>query len=178
MDNPPRGKTGWSIPERTRENPLSLFDGPNDGCHSGCGGCVIVDYVLGNAFKQIFELLVNDELPISLIFKMVGLLIPQALTFTMPWGILVAALMVLGRMSQDLELQAIRAAGIGLVPLVAPVILFGLFLSAVCFYNNAVVVPMTLQKFKSVLLDIGRDNPAFLIRAGEAMDRFLGTVFT
>ena len=130
--------------------------------------------VLGNAFKQIFELLVNDELPISLIFKMVGLLIPQALTFTMPWGILVAALIVFGRMSQDLELQAIRAAGIGLVPLVAPVILFGLFLSAVCFYNNAVVVPMTLQKFKSVLLDIGRDNPAFLIRAGEAMDRFPG----
>ena len=71
--------------------------------------------VLGNAFKQIFELLVNDELPISLIFKMVGLLIPQALTFTMPWGILVAALIVFGRMSQDLELQAIRAAGIGLV---------------------------------------------------------------
>jgi len=130
--------------------------------------------VLGNAFKQIFELLVNDELPISLIFKMVGLLIPQALTFTMPWGILVAALIVFGRMSQDLELQAIRAAGIGLVPLVAPVILFGLFLSAICFYNNAVVVPMTLQKFKSVLLDIGRDNPAFLIRAGEAMDRFPG----
>lgn len=85
-----------------------------------------------------------------------------------------AALIVFGRMSQDLELQAIRAAGIGLVPLVAPVILFGLFLSAVCFYNNAVVVPMTLQKFKSVLLDIGRDNPAFLIRAGEAMDRFPG----
>ena len=130
--------------------------------------------VLGNAFKQIFELLVNDELPISLIFKMVGLLIPQALTFTMPWGILVAALIVFGRMSQDLELQAIRAAGIGLVPLVAPVILFGLFLSAICFYNNAVVVPLTLQKFKSVLLDIGRDNPAFLIRAGEAMDRFPG----
>jgi len=130
--------------------------------------------VLGNAFKQIFELLVNDELPISIIFKMVGLLIPQALTFTMPWGILVAALIVFGRMSQDLELQAIRAAGIGLIPLVAPVILFGLFVSGICFYNNAVLVPLTLQKFKSVLLDIGRDNPAFLIRAGEAMDRFPG----
>ena len=38
--------------------------------------------VLGNAFKQIFELLVNDEMPMSLIFKMVGLLVPQALTFT------------------------------------------------------------------------------------------------
>jgi lipopolysaccharide export system permease protein len=130
--------------------------------------------VLGNAFKQIFELLVNDEMPITLIFKMVGLLVPQALTFTMPWGILVAALIVFGRMSQDLELQAIRAAGIGLIPLVAPVILFGLFVSGICFYNNAVLVPMTLQKFHSVLLDIGRDNPAFLVRAGEPMDRFPG----
>jgi len=113
-------------------------------------------------------------MPLSLIFKMVGLLIPQALTFTMPWGILVAALIVFGRMSQDLELQAIRSAGIGLIPLVAPVILFGLFVSGICFYNNAVIVPMTLQKFHSILLDIGRDNPAFLIRAGEPMDRFPG----
>jgi len=130
--------------------------------------------VLGNAFKQLFELLVNDELPLTLILKMVGLLIPQALTFTMPWGILVAALIVFGRMSQDLELQAIRAAGIGLIPLVAPVILFGLFVSFVCFYNNAVLVPLTLQKFQSALLDMGRDNPSFLIRTGEAMDRFPG----
>lgn len=130
--------------------------------------------VLGNAFKQLFELLVNDELPLSFIFKMVGLLIPQALTFTMPWGILVGALIVFGRMSQDLELQAVRAAGIGLIPLVAPVILFGLFLSSVCFYNNAILVPLTLQKFQSALLDVGRDNPSFLIRAGEAMDRFPG----
>ncbi|NBS13389.1 MAG: YjgP/YjgQ family permease [Verrucomicrobia bacterium] len=130
--------------------------------------------VLGNAFKQLFELLVNDELPLSLILKMVVLLVPQALTFTMPWGILVAALIVFGRMSQDLELQAIRASGIGLIPLVSPVILFGLILSLVCFYNNAVLVPLTLQKFQSSLLDVGRDNPAFLIRAGEAMDRFPG----
>lgn len=130
--------------------------------------------VLGNAFKQLFELLVNDELPLSLILKMVVLLVPQALTFTMPWGILVAALIVFGRMSQDLELQAIRASGIGLIPLVSPVILFGLFLSFVCFYNNAVLVPLTLQKFQSSLLDVGRDNPSFLIRAGEAMDRFSG----
>lgn len=160
------------------KNPLSILyrylTGQMMAATAGAVAVLSAIIVLGNAFKQIFELLVNDELPISLIFKMVGLLIPQALTFTMPWGILVAALIVFGRMSQDLELQAIRAAGIGLIPLVAPVILFGLFISGICFYNNAVLVPLTLQKFKSVLLDIGRDNPAFLIRAGEAMDRFPG----
>jgi lipopolysaccharide export system permease protein len=160
------------------KNPLSILyrylTGQMMAATAGAVAVLSAIIVLGNAFKQIFELLVNDELPISLIFKMVALLIPQALTFTMPWGILVAALIVFGRMSQDLELQAIRAAGIGLIPLVAPVILFGLFISGICFYNNAVLVPLTLQKFKSVLLDIGRDNPAFLIRAGEAMDRFPG----
>jgi lipopolysaccharide export system permease protein len=130
--------------------------------------------VLGNAFKQLFEFWVNDEVPMFTILKMVFFLVPQALTFTMPWGILVAALIVFGRMSQDLELQAIRSAGIGLIPLVAPVILFGLFLSGICFYNNAVLVPMTLQKFQMVFLDLGKQNPAFLLRAGETMDRFPG----
>lgn len=130
--------------------------------------------VVPNAFRRVFEHLVNSDIPFLTILHMVVLLMPQALTLAIPWGFLVAILMVLGRMSHDLELQAIRSAGLGLVPLVSPVILFSLALSLVCFYNNAVLAPRCITAFKLMLIDMGRNNPTVLLRAQEPISTFPG----
>jgi len=75
-------------------------------------------------FKKFFELLVNYDIPFFTVVKMVSLLIPPVLTFTIPWALLIAIMLVLGRMSHDLEIQAINSSGIGLAPLSAPIIIF------------------------------------------------------
>lgn len=130
--------------------------------------------VMGNAFKRIFDLFVNNEIPLSTILYMVTLLIPQVLTFTLPWGLLVGVLIVLGRASKDMELQAVYGAGIGLAPLVSPIILLSLFLSLICFYNNAALAPQCMTSFKYTLADLGRNNPTAFLRAGEPVDKFPG----
>ncbi|MFH1067494.1 MAG: LptF/LptG family permease [bacterium] len=130
--------------------------------------------VFGNAFKRIFDLLLHNEVPLWVIFKMIALLIPQALTFTIPWGILVGILIVFGRLSHDLELQAVHSSGIGLAPLIAPVVLFSLVVTLICFYNNAVLAPRAMASFKMTLLNLGKDNPTAFIQAGQVVDRFPG----
>lgn len=140
---------------------------------ASCGTLTVLLVVM-NAFKRVFELLINNEVPLLTILQMVLLLVPQVLTFTIPWGFLVALLLVLGRMAHDLEILALRAAGLGLVPFVAPVILFSLLLSLLCFYNNAVLAPRCITAFKDVLVDLGRNNPTALIRAQEPITRFPG----
>jgi len=130
--------------------------------------------VVPNAFRRVFEHLVNSDIPFLTILQMVLLLVPQALTLAIPWGFLVAILMVLGRMSHDLELQAIRSAGLGLVPLVSPVILMSLALSLLCFYNNAVLAPRCITAFRLMLAEMGRNNPTALLRAQEPITRFPG----
>lgn len=130
--------------------------------------------VLGNAFNRVADLLVNNDLPLWIIIKMIALLIPPALTFTIPWGMLVSVLVVFGRMSHDFELQAIKSAGIGLVPFIAPVILLSLLMTLVCFYNNAVLAPTSMTQFKTTLIDLGRENPTALLKAREPINAFDG----
>lgn len=130
--------------------------------------------VVPNAFRRVFEHLVNSDIPFLTVLHMVLLLVPQALTLAIPWGFLVAILMVLGRMSHDLELQAIRSAGLGLIPLVSPVILMSLALSLLCFYNNAILAPRSITNFRLMLVEMGRNNPTVLLRAQEPIERFPG----
>lgn len=130
--------------------------------------------VVLNAFQRVFDLLVSNDIPFSTILWMVLMLVPQALAFTIPWGFLVAILIVLGRMAHDLEILAIRAAGLGLVPFVSPVVLFSLGLSLLCLYNNAVLTPRCMTAFKLALVDLGKNNPTALLRAQEPIDKFDG----
>jgi lipopolysaccharide export system permease protein len=130
-------------------------------------------FVLFNA-RKIFDLLVNHDVPVGDVLSMVLLLFPQALTFTIPWGFLIAILLVMGRFSQDLELQAVTASGIGLIPLIAPVVLFSIVVSFLCFYNNASLAPRSMTTFKYRVVDMGRNNPTAFLKAGEPITSFSG----
>jgi len=130
--------------------------------------------LLGDAFKRIFNLLLNNDIPLPMILQMFLLLIPQAATLTIPWGMLVGILLVFGRMSHDHEIQIVRSAGLGLIPFIAPVVLMSLMLSVVCFYNNAILAPRCMTAFKFMLVDMGRNNPTVLIRAQEPITKFPG----
>src|SRR5438477_10380656 len=54
--------------------------------------------VLGNIFKKLLDLLVNQNAPASLIFSFIAYVLPFSLTFTIPWGFLTAVLLVFGRL--------------------------------------------------------------------------------
>jgi lipopolysaccharide export system permease protein len=130
--------------------------------------------MFGDAFKRIAQVVADNDIPFWMVLKMIVLLSPQAMTITIPWGLLVGTLLVFGRMSHNREILIIRSAGIGLVPLIAPVVLFSLFMCAVSFYNNAIIAPKCMAKFKEMIFEIGRSNPTLLIKAQEPVDKFSG----
>lgn len=128
--------------------------------------------LLLDAFKRVAGLIMDNDIPFLMIIKMIALLVPPALTLTIPWGLLTGILVTFGRMCHDLEITALRAAGLGLVPFVAPVILLSLFMSLICFYNNAILAPGSMTRFKTMITDIARENPTMFLRAQEPVDRF------
>ncbi|MDR0533954.1 MAG: LptF/LptG family permease [Verrucomicrobiales bacterium] len=130
--------------------------------------------MFGDAFKRIAQVLVDNDIPFWVVLKMIALLSPQAMTITIPWGLLVGTLLVFGRMSHNREILIIRSAGLGLVPLIAPVVLFSMFMCMLSFYNNAILAPKCMTKFKEMIFEIGRNNPTMLIRAQEPIDKFSG----
>lgn len=130
--------------------------------------------VLFNVFKEIFDLLLNEEISLWIIFKLVGLLVPFVLTFTLPWGLLLGVLIVFGRLSHDLELMAIKASGIGLGVIIVPPVLIGFTFSILTFWINASVGPLCRRAYKDVAYDLISNNPMAFFQADKTIDKFEG----
>ncbi len=129
--------------------------------------------VLGNIFKELLNVLVNNpEVPILSVLWFMALVLPFSLTFTIPWGFLTAILLVFGRMSADSELVALKANGIGVPRVSAPVLGISVALALVCFWINADVAPRSEQAMTRAIIDIATSNPTALFRADEIVDAF------
>jgi lipopolysaccharide export system permease protein len=129
--------------------------------------------VLGNIFKELLNILVNNpDVPILGVLYFMALVLPFSLTFTIPWGFLTAILLVFGRMSADSEFVALKANGISIPRASAPVFALGTILSGLCFWINAEIAPRAEQAMKMALVDIATTNPAALFRADEVVDAF------
>ena len=83
-------------------------------------------------------------------------------------------MIVFGRMSSDRELLALKAAGIGLAPIVAPVILLAMALSALDYYLVAYAVPECQKEFNGMKHEIVTNNPMALLDAEEVVDKIPG----
>lgn len=132
--------------------------------------------VLVNALRDVFKLLLSNEVSFWIIIKLVLLLVPFVLTYTLPWGVLLAVLLVFGRFSQDQELLALKASGVGLLPIIAPAIWLGILFSGIGFWVNAKLGPESRQAFKEIGRDIVTNNPMALFKAQEPIDQFPGYV--
>ncbi len=130
--------------------------------------------VLVNAFKDIFDLLLHDEVSLWVIVQLVSLLVPFVLTFTLPWGILLAVLMVFGRFSQEKELLTLKASGVGLLPIIAPAIWLGVIFSVISLFNNSTVAPQCRRAFKRISIDLITNNPMAFFTPQTTIDKFPG----
>jgi lipopolysaccharide export LptBFGC system permease protein LptF len=126
--------------------------------------CVFTAVLLmGNAMKEVLALVVKGQVSLASIAKAFGLLIPFVVSFSLPMGLLTAMLLVFGRFSADQELTAARAAGVSLVSLVTPILLFSVALSGLSALINMKIAPECRASYKSLIYDLAISNPATLL---------------
>lgn len=130
--------------------------------------------VLGNLFKDVFELLVDKHLPLGAVLQFIGYILPFSLIFTIPWGLLTAVLLVFGRLSADNELVSLRMAGMSLWRICRPVFLIALCLASLSFWINTNIAPQAQAKMKGAMYDMVTDDPASLFVANEPISDFPG----
>ena len=98
-------------------------------------GTALFTFVLFlDRMRPLFELLVRSSAPAETIALLFSLVLPPALTFTIPVGVLVGVLLTMSRMSGDAEITAMRAAGVSSRRVLVPVLAisgFALVLTAV-----------------------------------------------
>jgi lipopolysaccharide export system permease protein len=121
-------------------------------------------------------MLVNQKVGLDVVGYFVLLVTPNILGFSLPMAMLATALLVFGRMSADNEITAMRACGVSLGQVVAPVILLGALMSVLCLYINADVAPYCKFKFKTMFVQLASVRPMALIQEGTYIKDFPGYV--
>jgi lipopolysaccharide export system permease protein len=123
---------------------------------------------------RMIQLIMYTDLSIWITAKFVLLLIPPTLTLTIPTSLLAAVLIVFGRMSSDRELLAIKASGIGLAPIVAPVIIVASLCSLLDFWLTASVEPKCREEYSEMKHEIVTSNPLALFTPEIVLDKLPG----
>jgi len=131
-----------------------------------CGAAVsLFAFVLmmGNALKDLLPLILAGQLGIDTSIKLVALLLPFVVTYALPMGMLTGILLVLGRMSSDREITALRASGMSVAWLSAP-ILFSAILGVIfCLVINFQFMPMARVAYFREMAQAVRQNPLSFI---------------
>jgi lipopolysaccharide export system permease protein len=132
--------------------------------------------LLARILKQLSDMLVNQKVGLDIVGYFVLLVTPNILGFSLPMAMLATALLVFGRMSADNEITAMRACGVSLGQVVAPVIVLGALMSVLCLYINADVAPYCRFKFKTMFVQLASVRPMALIQEGTYIKDFPGYV--
>ncbi|HUJ70932.1 MAG TPA: LptF/LptG family permease [Verrucomicrobiae bacterium] len=132
--------------------------------------------LLARILRQLSEMLLNQQVGIEVVGYFLLLMTPNILSFSLPMAMLATTLLIFGRMSADNEVTAMRASGIGLGQVMAPVILLAALTSVVCLYINANVAPWCRFEFKTMFVRLGAERPMALLEEGAYIKDFPGYV--
>ncbi len=97
-------------------------------------------------------------------------ILPIVLTFTVPWAVMVAVMLVFGRMSADSEITAMRACGISIMQIVSPILIITFFLTIFCLYLQVEVGPPLLGKSRSLMSTAAINQPLAIFEPGKPIE--------
>ncbi len=109
-----------------------------------------------------------------LILKIFALNIPFTLSFVIPMSVLTTVLLHFGRLSADGESTALKACGVSLWQMAAPILLGATILSGICLYLNAELAPRSHAIRRQMLRDLGEEDPLALLEEGRFVRDFPG----
>ena len=121
----------------------------------------LTGFMLLNQVARRFPQLVGKGLEWTVIAEVFGLSVPFIVAMTLPMAVLVAVLYTFSHLAADNEVTAMRAGGLSVQQILAPVILWGLLMAIFNFAFVDQVLPRSNARLRALLVDIARKKPTF-----------------
>lgn len=132
--------------------------------------------LLGTAVKDVVKLLGAGYVTIFEFFGLLATLIPYVVSYALPLGMLTGVLLVLGKMSAQNEITAMRCAGISLWRISAPIFAIAVFGVSGSMMINNYYAPIAHTSFRTQMLESISQDPLKVIVAKSFIREFPGRI--
>ena len=119
----------------------------------------------GSHLMKVFEY-ISSGVPVKNAFIFLLYVLPIVLAFTIPWAALVSVMLVFGRLSADNEITAMRACGVSILQIVAPIIVIAFILTCTCLYLQLQVGPHYLGEARNLVKNVLVEQPTAIFEPG------------
>ena len=120
--------------------------------------------MLVNQVAKQFGNFVGKGLPWGIIFEVFALSIPFIVAMTLPMAVLVAVLYTFSHLSADNEVTAMKASGVSVGRILAPVLGGATLIGLIAFLWNDQILPRSNHTLRTLLVDIQRKKPTFQLK--------------
>ena len=140
-------------------------------------GLFIFVLLMGNAIRDVAELVAAGKLGPMIFLQLMGLLIPYVAAYALPLGMLTGTLMAIGRLaSQQREITAMKAAGVSLYRIATPVFLVSFVGMVLGVLVNLHYAPQSRMAYKQLMATAVTANPVGFIEEKRFIQEFPGYV--
>jgi len=133
---------------------------------------VLTSVFLLGYLPQLANKVINDGVSISAMGQIFLYYIPILLGYTLPIACLITVILAFGQMSSENEILAMRASGIHLRRLLAPLFAVGIILSLIVFILNDRIIPEAYEAQTRILQETGSQNPTAMLEPGSFINAF------
>jgi len=113
-------------------------------------GAFVVLVIFAGVMKPLLQFATRYGVQMDVFFAYFILALPQWIVYTFPMAMLTGAMLAVGRLSSNLEVIAMRAAGISLYRFALPFLVFAIILSGVTFVVSEQVAPYTNSRLEEL----------------------------
>src|SRR5256886_2107945 len=133
--------------------------------------------MLVNQVAKQFGTFVGKGLPWGVIFEVFALSIPFIVAMTLPMAVLVAVLYTFSHLAADNEVTAMKASGISVGRILAPVLGGATLMPLIALLWNDQILPRSNHTLRTLLVDIQRKKPTFQLKEQVINEVVAGRVF-
>jgi lipopolysaccharide export system permease protein len=136
-------------------------------------GFGVVTFILTlDLLYDYLDLLIGKGVAASKVFQLFFLGLGWMIALSVPCGVLVAALVAFGRLSQDNEISAMRASGVNLLRMLVPPGVAATLVAVLLALFNNYVLPESNHAFAKLLYEITQKKPTVQLKAGMFIEDF------
>ena len=128
--------------------------------------CTLMFLFLLQFVMKFIDQLIGKGLSAWVIIELIALSLAWMVVLAVPMAVLVATLMAFGELSSKNEITAMKASGMSIYRMIAPIALASIVVAVALVWFNNYVLPEANHKAKTLMIDIRKTKPTLNLVAG------------